>query len=629
MLHSLWQITLLWIVLVSIFRLWPKASSAIRYAMALATLTLAVLVTGATAFYQWDSYAITEEISLITIGHTQDTAAADVNVSEAFLSRIARMLNTSLPILAWLWCAGLVVMGTRFAGSLYYVRMLRAQVNTEPISPEWKRQLKRLSQELRLKSKVALATSARISSPVTLGTVSPIILLPAGLLSGLSTAQIEAILVHELYHIKRCDYVINVGQALIEVLLFYHPAIWHINAIIREERENICDDQTVAFCGDPVAYARVLTLIQEINTFTKPTLAMSATGPNPGKFTTRIKRLFHIYPDAIQSRSKGIFAIGFLIVYLGIVLVSAQVSTAQPPEPEISFSTSRPNVDLNNISRDSIPNGDREAPAPKEATREPVPSLAYNLQLRTTDTAPSDTALQERSLDECIDQVSIMLSNVHFGNPAVNDSLRIAASKDYTNIKLRPQAASFSGSEFQSTRVRLRSVDYSAAETPGKPSMPSFQEPTPLIIVNGVLIERTQNNAMLGKIDPTTIESISVYKNQDAIARYGEQGKDGVIDITLKAGTSMEEFRRNANVQVYPNSAKDRVNIRFTPTHDNTRVRMVLVNSFGEAVKEITDSIYDANPTELQLDVSGFEQGIYILQTDIEGAKSQQRIVVE
>src|SRR5690606_8459407 len=105
----------------------------------------------------------------------------------------------------------------------------------------------------------------------------------------------------------------------------------------------------------------------------------------------------------------------------------------------------------------------------------------------------------------------------------------------------------------------------------------SFQEPTPLIIVNGVLIERTQNNAMLGKVDPTTIESISVYKNQDAIARYGEQGKDGVIDITLKAGTSMEEFRRNANVQVYPNSAKDRVNIRFTPTHDNTRVRMVLV----------------------------------------------------
>lgn len=355
-LHSLWQITLLWIVLVAVLKLCPKASSSVRYTFAISILTLSVLTTAATAVYEWQSHATGDEISVLSNGTTQTIHTAYITVSQTLLSRIVDALNASVSSLAWLWCTGLVVMGTRFGGSFFYLRTLRAQKNIAAISPFWEQELKRLSRALGLRREVAIVTSTRVSSPLTLGSISPIILLPTGLLSGMSTAQIEAILVHELYHIKRRDYIINICQALVEVLLFYHPAIWHINNIIREERENCCDDKTVAFCGDAIAYARALTQIQDTNVLTKPTLAMSATGPNVGNFTYRIKRLFNKYPNPTQARSKGIFAIGFLIVYLSIVLVSAYVSTAQPVEPEKKLMKTRvsDNNAASNIFSDSI-----------------------------------------------------------------------------------------------------------------------------------------------------------------------------------------------------------------------------------------------------------------------------------
>ena len=217
------------------------------------------------------------------------------------------------------------------------------------------------------------------------------------------TTQIEAILVHELYHIKRRDYIINICQALVEVILFYHPAIWHINKIIREERENCCDDKTVAFCGDVMGYARALTQIHDTNALNKPTLAMSATGPNVGNFSNRIKRLFNKYPNPAQARSKGIFAIGFLIVYLSIVLVSAYVSTAQPIEPEkklMKTSVSDNNASSNIIS-DSIPLSNHLNVPDRQETTPPHMETVAGEKIRSKDNQRADTTVTELTLTDC------------------------------------------------------------------------------------------------------------------------------------------------------------------------------------------------------------------------------------
>ncbi len=212
--------------------------------------------------------------------------------------------------------------GVRFTGSLYYLKSLRRPAALTSMDEEWQQRFDDLARAVGLKRKVVLAVSARITSPLTMGNLSPIVLLPAGLITGLSTTQLESILVHELYHIKRRDYLVNILQAWVEVLMFYHPALWHISRIVRDERENCCDDLTLALCGDPVPYARALTQIHETNSLTKPTLAMSVSGP-AGSFAIRIKRLFNIYPNPARARSKGLFAIGLLLTCMGLLLMSA------------------------------------------------------------------------------------------------------------------------------------------------------------------------------------------------------------------------------------------------------------------------------------------------------------------
>ncbi len=608
-LHSLWQIMLLWIILITVLRLWPKASSDVRYTLAISTLMLSVLTTAATAVNAWQSHVTDEGVSIQSHDTAETMPIVYITIKQHVSSTIVDELNASVPIFAWLWFTGLVVMGIRFAGSFFYLSRLRAHENIAAISPVWQNELKRLSLALRLRCGVSIATSARISSPLTLGSISPIILVPAGLLSGLSNSQIEAILIHELYHIKRRDYIINICQALVEVVLFYHPAIWHINKIVREERENYCDDLTVRFCGDAITYARALTQIQEINTLTKPTLAISATGPNAGNFTHRIKRLFHIYPNPAQARSKGIFALGFLIVYLCIVLASANALTAEPIE------MGKPIVNdpkmLGNISEDSIRVSDhlfiRDK---KEITPQPV----VREKIRSMDIQLADTDMSGQSLNECIKQFRLFVKmasisrrpgeSLRFATFSAEDSLHIVRSMDYlSESTLKRQSTRFhkflNVSRFRSSYITDTTSYW------------------------------TTKNVTLENNNRTSVDSIKSYNNQQATSRYGDEEKDGVIDVRPKPGTSIEEFTEGLAVHVVPNSTTGYLNISFTPPHRNSHVKMVLINSDGKVEKEIINSTYDNIPTALHVDVSSFKKGLYILQINIDSARSQQRVVVE
>lgn len=639
-LHSLWQISLLWIVLVAVLRLWPKASSTVRYTLAIATLILCVLVTGTTAVYEWQSYSSIQEATGLSTEEVGTVEVIHYSVEQTLVSKAINVINTAAPMLTWLWCAGLVVMGVRFGGSFYYLSTLRSRQHVSDVPREWKTELKRLSTSLGLTRNVAIGTSERITTPLTLGSISPIILLPVGLLSGLSTKQIEAILVHELYHIKRQDYFVNICQAMVEVLLFYHPAIWHINNIIREERENCCDDKTVTFCGDAISYARALTQIQEINTSTKPSLAMSATGPNAGNFTNRIKRLFNIYPNPAQARSKGILALGSLIAYLCIVLASANVSTAQPSELQKSPVTTTVNELIptkNNI--DTIPavkqvyilDGREVTPLQLKSVKgEDISSLDIQ-KVEIIDSMRTGT------LDNCVKQVRLLLTTKSFKRAddnryefTVQDSLKIVNSIDrlsQRNITLHPTQILPRANRVNGTRVLL--VDSARVGTDQTLFVKNLGEARPMFVIDGVRIDKNQSHLALKQVDPKTIESITIIKNQEAVDLYGDDGKDGVIIITLKAHAKFKELSPGVAVQVFPNSTSDDLNISFTPSWNGSHVKMVLIDSDGKIVKEVTDAKYDNVATELKVDVSGFKKGIYILQIVIDGVKSQQRVVVE
>src|SRR5580692_6312419 len=119
--------------------------------------------------------------------------------------------------------------------------------------------------------RVLISTVAE--SPSVIGWLRPVILLPAATLAGLEPEQLQAVLAHEIAHIRRHDYLVNLAQTVVETLLFYHPAVWWVSARIRHERELCCDDAAVAMCGDAVFYARALTSLERLRAAT-PRLAM-------------------------------------------------------------------------------------------------------------------------------------------------------------------------------------------------------------------------------------------------------------------------------------------------------------------------------------------------------------------
>ena len=140
--------------------------------------------------------------------------------------------------------------------------------------------------------------------PTVIGWLKPVVLLPASALAGLAPNQIEAILAHELAHIRRHDYLVNLCRRVVETLLFYHPAVWWLSRRIRAERENCCDDLAVSLCGDPVAYAAALAELEGLRSTTGD-LVLAATG---GSLLQRVRRLLGAPTHA--GRAPGWLAAG-------------------------------------------------------------------------------------------------------------------------------------------------------------------------------------------------------------------------------------------------------------------------------------------------------------------------------
>jgi beta-lactamase regulating signal transducer with metallopeptidase domain len=192
-----------------------------------------------------------------------------------------------LPWLVRLWLAGVVLLSLRSAGGLLLAQRLKYW-RTAPAAASIQQTASRLRARLDLRRAVRIFESAVAQVPSAIGWLRPVVLLPASALTALTPEQIEFLLAHELAHIRRHDYFINLLQTAVETVLFYHPAVWWISARIRAEREHCCDDLAVQACGDnAVAYARTLAQLEGLRS--RPVrLALAADG---GSLLTRIQRL--------------------------------------------------------------------------------------------------------------------------------------------------------------------------------------------------------------------------------------------------------------------------------------------------------------------------------------------------
>ncbi len=169
-----------------------------------------------------------------------------------------------------------------------------------------------LAARLDLTRTVRLLESTRLQVPVVVGWLRPVLLVPTAVLGGLSPQQLEAVIAHELAHIRRHDYLVNLLQSAVETLLFYHPAVWWVSSAVRTEREHCCDDLAVVACGDAVLYARALTAIETLR-HEEMGVAMAVTG---SPLLARVRRLLGAKPPTTAASS------GWIVALLTAVMVS-------------------------------------------------------------------------------------------------------------------------------------------------------------------------------------------------------------------------------------------------------------------------------------------------------------------
>lgn len=223
------------------------------------------------------------------------------------------------------WLVGVVLLSLRMFVGWCRVQRLK-QRGHQPASDILQAVLTRLIERLKVSRPVQLVESALVEVPTVIGWLKPVILLPATALTGLNADQIEALLAHELGHVRRNDYLINLLQTVIETLLFYHPVVWWLSRRIRIEREHCCDDLAVQVCGDELSYAKTLVALEELRG-PRIKLALSADG---GSLLGRIRRLVNP-PRTVEDRSG--WGVGVIaVVVLAALMIGLRSSPAETPE---------------------------------------------------------------------------------------------------------------------------------------------------------------------------------------------------------------------------------------------------------------------------------------------------------
>lgn len=301
LLHFLWQGTAVTALAAVLMGLCRQAST--RYVVAVGALALMLAAPAVTFFFLLPSTLSPADASS-SVAETQrfdpgPPFTENVFPTAAHVSHRSSSLDT-LPWLVEAWLFGVAFLSLRSAGGFLMLQRERRRRSTPP-SARVLDICRTLQRQLRLERTIRYCECKWLQAPAVIGWFRPVVLLPVTALTGLSEEQLRSVVAHELAHIQRLDPFVNLFQIAVETLLFYHPAVWWLNKRIRAEREHCCDDVAVSRCGNPVEYARALTLMEEWRS--APVLAMAA---NRGPLSERIFRVLGRKTAANETRGFGI-----------------------------------------------------------------------------------------------------------------------------------------------------------------------------------------------------------------------------------------------------------------------------------------------------------------------------------
>ena len=332
LLHFVWQGTIIGFATNALLQLLRRRSPQARYAAACAALVLMLAAPVATVMRLARTTALLPQTSSVATARSIDVAApsrvydSQRDPAGDQVATIHAMPTSWLAIVVAIWMAGVSVLAARVAASWWSVRRLhRTALASAP--SRFIAQAARLSVRLGLSRAVRVVDSIDVDTPTVIGWLKPVVLLPLAAMATLTPAQVEAILAHELAHIRRHDGLVNLLQIAAETVLFYHPAVWWLSSRIRTEREHCCDAIATSMCGDAITYAEALVELERWRTDTAA-LVLTATG---GPLVSRVRRILGLPPDKAPRSSAVVTLVGIVAIILCLASANHYLRAAQDP----------------------------------------------------------------------------------------------------------------------------------------------------------------------------------------------------------------------------------------------------------------------------------------------------------
>ena len=379
---------------------------------ALALLLAVVLSTSHSAFERYQAAFVTLVFMLAApvitffVLHNQVPRSFDL---QGDLWRYVPDVSGTLPWMTWIvtaWIAGVAVLGLRAGGGLCVVYSLQRR-GISDLPHALAQRCTALARLVGVRESIVFLQSSIANVPFVVGWLRPIVLLPAAIVTRLPMNQIEALVLHELAHIRRQDALVNLFQIFIETLLFYHPAVWWVSDLMRRERENCCDDEAVDLSGNAIAYARALTALEATRPASLFTLAA-----NGGTLRQRILRLLH--PPARYTRSP-IFA-----TVIAALCLSGYVALPQAATPRVTLASGNA-VAIRVLSpNDLVPLTLPDLIAPRVAMAATTPQSVHRKNVPQTIPGVSESYVQDiRNLLPDVGTTQVVA--LHTNNVTPND----------------------------------------------------------------------------------------------------------------------------------------------------------------------------------------------------------------
>ncbi|QMW02413.1 M56 family metallopeptidase [Spirosoma foliorum] len=353
LLHALWQGFALVLPVAVVLHLLRNQSSMLRYRVSVLTLLTQLLVSGATFIWYYEPVVENQPIvPSAAIHYAKLVRWQTVTQSLPWQQQTQLFLERHLSQFVLIYLIGVALFGLRLAGGWLYLQRL-SKTATQPATKNWLSLTNQLRSALMIKTVVQVRESARIAVPMVVGMLKPVLLLPIGLATSLSMREVEAVLAHELAHVKRHDYAVNLLQSVVEVLYFFHPALWWLSARVREEREHCCDDLAVEACGgNGRILAQALARVEELRLMQleqTPALAMAFASKRQ-HLLHRVRRVLGVptRPFVSNASLAGLTLATILLMSVSVYAVQKQDDTKkETKQPKPAQSTRRHKIDGN------------------------------------------------------------------------------------------------------------------------------------------------------------------------------------------------------------------------------------------------------------------------------------------